>query len=44
MKTTACVTGQMSCHGVRLRELANSDACSMQLRFELVAKSAIGRE
>lgn len=36
----ATVSGQMSCHGVRLRDRAGSNACSMQLKFQLVAASA----
>ena len=39
-KGAATTVGQMSCQGVRLRDLANSSACSMQLNFELVAAPA----
>ena len=33
-------SGQMSCHGVRLRDRVGSAACSMQLKFQLVAAPA----
>ncbi|HEY1724569.1 MAG TPA: hypothetical protein VGF89_04030 [Steroidobacteraceae bacterium] len=36
-KRAATASGQMSCHGVRLRDRAGSSACSMQLKFQLVA-------
>jgi hypothetical protein len=36
-KRAATVSGQMSCHGVRLRDRAGSAPCSMQLKFQLVA-------
>lgn len=36
-RNAATTAGQMSCQGVRLRALACSSACSMQLNFELVA-------
>jgi hypothetical protein len=39
-KRSATVSGQMSCHGVRLRDRAGSNACSMQLKFQLVAAPA----
>jgi hypothetical protein len=39
-KRAATVSGQMSCHGVRLRDRAGSNACSMQLKFQLVAARA----
>jgi hypothetical protein len=39
-KRAAMVSGQMSCHGVRLRDRAGSNACSMQLRFQLAAALA----
>lgn len=36
-KRAATVSGQMSCHGIRLRDRAGSKACSMQVKFQLVA-------
>jgi hypothetical protein len=39
-KRAATVSGQMSCNGVRLRDRAGSNACSMQLKFQLVAAPA----
>jgi hypothetical protein len=36
-KRAATVSGQMSCHGVRLRDRAGSNECSMQLKFQLLA-------
>jgi len=39
-KRPETVSGQMSCHGVRLRDRAGSNACSMQLKFQLVAAPA----
>lgn len=36
-KRAATVSGQMSCHGVRLRDRVGSKECSMQLKFQLVA-------
>jgi hypothetical protein len=39
-KRALTASGQMSCHGVRLRDRAGSNACSMQLKFQLVAAPA----
>ena len=39
-KCAATVSGHMSCHGVRLRDRMGSKACSMQLKFQLVAAPA----
>jgi hypothetical protein len=36
-KRAATVGGQMFCDGVRLRDRVGSKACSMQLKFQLVA-------
>jgi hypothetical protein len=36
----ATVSGQMSCHGIRLRDRTGSSPCSMQLKFQLVAAPA----
>jgi hypothetical protein len=44
LKRAATVGGQMSCHGVRLRDRAGSKACSMQLKFQLVAAPATDSE
>ena len=39
-KRPAKVTGQMSCQGIRLRDRVGSNACSMQLKFRLIAALA----
>jgi hypothetical protein len=36
-RTAASVNGQLSCHGVRLRDRAGSKACTMRLDFKLIS-------
>jgi len=43
-KRAATVSGQMSCHGIRLRDRAGSNACSMQVNFRLAAAPAANSE